>query len=618
MASLLRSALLGALVLAPAVAQARAPLGENFRVNTYTTGDQSLPSLASDAAGNFVVVWNSLDQDGGSYGVFGRRYDASGHAIDAREFQVNEFTLGSQASPAVASPPAGGMVVVWHSPLQDGAGHGVYARRYDASGAPRGGEFRVNTYTTGDQNQPAVAVDAAGNFVAAWTSVGQDGSGRGVFARRYDADGAPWGEEFPVNTHTVHDQRDPSVASDADGNTVVAWTSEEQDGHHDGIFAQRFDAGGLRLGPEFRVNAYTTGDQANPTVASRPDGSFVVAWASAGQDGSGQGVFARRYDVDGTAQGSEFQVNAYVTGFQGLPSVSADRDGFVVTWTSALPDDPLSGVRARRYDWSGAPVSGEFRVNTFTTGYQMYSVAQTLPEGRFVVAWISYGQDGSAWGVYAQRFASDVIFADGFESGDLSAWSSAAIGGGDLSVATEAALRATTAGLRAVVDDAAALYVQDDSPEDETRYRARFYFDPNGFDPGESQGRFRVRLLVGFEEDPTRRVFAIVLRRMGGQYALLGRARLDDDSQAETAFVAITDGPHFVELDWVPSSGPDANDGSFALWVDGTPVSTLSGLDNNRSTVDLVRLGALSVKAGASGTLYWDEFESRRSTFIGP
>jgi hypothetical protein len=160
--------------------------------------------------------------------------------------------------------------------------------------------------------------------------------------------------------------------------------------------------------------------------------------------------------------------------------------------------------------------------------------------------------------------------------------------------------------------------VQDESPANEGRYRARFYFDPNGFDPGESLNHRRTRLFILFEEAPTRRVAALVLRRLGGAYSLMGRARLDDNSQANTAFFPITDGPHFAELDWRRASGPDANDGSFEMWIDGTPMATLSNLDNSLGAVDFVRLGALSVKTAASGTLYWDEFESRRASFIGP
>jgi hypothetical protein len=53
-----------------------ARLGREFRVNTYTTSSQFFPAVASDSSGNFVVVWNSFDQDGSGHGVFGRRFSA--------------------------------------------------------------------------------------------------------------------------------------------------------------------------------------------------------------------------------------------------------------------------------------------------------------------------------------------------------------------------------------------------------------------------------------------------------------------------------------------------------------------------------------------------------------
>ena len=65
------------------------------------------------------------------------------------------------------------------------------------------------------------------------------------------------------------------------------------------------------------------------------------------------------------------------------------------------------------------------------------------------------------------------------------------------------------------------------------------------------------------------------------------------------------------------ASGPDANDGTFELWIDGVSKIQLTGLDNSLADVDFVRMGALSVKSGATGTLFWDEFESRRGSYIG-
>src|SRR5512144_1755630 len=116
------------------------------------------------------------------------------------------------------------------------------------SQVPAGGEFQVNTYTTNWQYESSVAADAAGNFVVAWTGNAQDGGGAGVYAQRYDALGTPRGGEFRVNTHTTDPQTWPSVAMSWAGDFVVTWSSMWQDGDDWGIFAQRFAASGARLG----------------------------------------------------------------------------------------------------------------------------------------------------------------------------------------------------------------------------------------------------------------------------------------------------------------------------------------------------------------------------------
>jgi len=113
-------------------------------------------------------------------------------------------------------------------------------------------------------------------------------------------------------------------------------------------------------------------------------------------------------------------------------------------------------------------------------------------------------------------------------------------------------------------------------------------------------------------------VVALVLRRQSGQYALMARVRRDDNTLADTPFVNISDDPHAVEVGWQRASAPAAADGSFQMWIDGVLVATLGGLDTDGRRIDFVRLGAMSVKGGAAGTLYFDKFESRRRTYIGP
>jgi len=162
--------------------------------------------------------------------------------------------------------------------------------------------------------------------------------------------------------------------------------------------------GGVPVGPEFRVNAFTTGSQRIPSVASDSSGNFVVAWMSYGEDGSYAGVFGRRYASSGAPLSSEFRVNTYTTYSQGTPSVAADSSGnFVVAWVSP-PDGSNFGIFGQRYAASGVPLGAEFRVNTYTTSYQSGPSVAADSSGNFVVVWDSDGQDGSLSGVFGQRF----------------------------------------------------------------------------------------------------------------------------------------------------------------------------------------------------------------------
>jgi hypothetical protein len=92
---------------------------------------------------------------------------------------------------------------------------------------PVGSEFQVNTFTTSYQRYPSVSLDAEGNFVVVWTSHGSSGtdSDVSVQGQLYAADGTPLGVEFQVNTFTTSSQVRPSVSVDADGDFVVVWQS---------------------------------------------------------------------------------------------------------------------------------------------------------------------------------------------------------------------------------------------------------------------------------------------------------------------------------------------------------------------------------------------------------
>src|SRR5262249_54198508 len=160
-------------------------------------------------------------------------------------------------------------------------------------------------------------------------------------------------------------------------------------------YARRYDSAGEAQGPEFLVNgSWTTGDQRSPAVALDAAGDFAIAWQSYGQDGSGYGIYAQRYSAAGTGQGPEVLVNSWTPGYQIAPAVALDAGGdLVVVWQSYLEDGSGYGIYAQRYDSAGAVQGSEFRVNTYTTSFQQAPAVAMDAAGDIAVTWESYSQD---------------------------------------------------------------------------------------------------------------------------------------------------------------------------------------------------------------------------------
>jgi hypothetical protein len=375
-------------------------VGPEFRVNVTTSLDQSVPAVGMDALGNFVAVWQSEDQDGSFDGIYGRRFSAAGAGLGA---EFNGVTTNQQRNPAVARTADGDFVVVWDG-FGPGDTNGVFARRYNSNGLAKDGvEFRVNTYTTGHQEFPAIAMDEVGNFVVAWQSDAQEGPNDfgGIFAQRYNAAGVPQGAEFHVNTTTAFEQYFPSVAMDIDGDFVITWESSDEFHADYDIFAQRYNAAGVAQGGELPVHTNTAGDQILPSVAMSASGDFVVAWNDQFS------ISAQRYNAGGVAQGGRILVDDSSLGDDSFPAVAVDADGdFVVSWRFSYDlGNTTSDVYARRYNSAGTAQGSKFPVNAFTTARQTLPAAAMDADGDYIIIWQSEDQDGSAFGIYAQRYA---------------------------------------------------------------------------------------------------------------------------------------------------------------------------------------------------------------------
>lgn len=379
------------------------PRGGETRVNATTAGSQLAPAVTTLTDGTYVVVWQSNGQDGDLGGIFGQRYSALGVPIGS-EFAINSLTDGDQTNPQVTALSGGGFVVVWSSFESIGFDWAIKGQKYAANGTVAGSEFVIETYQTFEQNMPVVTALADDGFVVAYESYGADGSYDGVVAQRFDASGS-LGTETLVNTTSLNDQETPAITTLGSGDYVVAWVSDEQDSSFRGVFMRRFSADGVAQTAEVQVNVTTLASQYDPAITALKDGGFVVSWTSLGQDGDGGGIYARVYDATGATRLTELRVNSTTAWTQDEPTVTALADGgFVIVWTTY---NQIAGgdIFAKRFDRMGVALGGEFQVNTTTTGNQGAPTVSALPHGGFVISWQSMDQDGDYGGIYSQRFS---------------------------------------------------------------------------------------------------------------------------------------------------------------------------------------------------------------------
>ena len=393
--------------------------------STMTVGNYG---MARDGAGNFVMAW---EQEATAFPntptIQVQRFDAAGKPRGSA-FQVGATTIDPDA-PSVAMDAAGDFVVAWVSvgaPYQNTATYDVHAQRYAAAGTAQGGEFLVSTLVDFDDVRPRVAMDAAGDFVIIWQgqpSQGDvpepSGTPHQIYARRYSAAGTAQGDQFLITNAPDTDETLPSVAMAAAGGFVVAWqTGDQANGGylaHD-ILAQRFDAAGVAQGGAFPLSSVANTGRQVPRVAMDAAGRFVVAWINydaavqaAGGDVKGD-IHAQRYDAAGTPQGGELPVNTFTAGDQSEPSITMDAAGdFAVAWESydQAAADSNYDVYTQRYSAVGTPVGTEFIVNTSTGGSQDGPAAAMDADGDMVVAWRSYLAAAPHSSIYVRRFAGE-------------------------------------------------------------------------------------------------------------------------------------------------------------------------------------------------------------------
>jgi hypothetical protein len=218
--------------------------------------------------------------------------------------------------------------------------------------------------------------------------------------------------EETVNSYTSSAQTNSTVSGLADGGWVITWMSSGQDSSGYGIYQQRFSSDGSAFGSETQVNTFTSSGQEYSKVTALSDGGWVVTWMSYEQDGDGYGIYQQRYDADGTANGGEVLVNTTTVNDQSYPAVQALADGgWVVSWGTYSSSSYASSLYQQRYDSDGQANGDETLVAADTSSYYYGSMPRSsitdLPDGGWVVTWTNGGgyMSGSN-SIYMQEYDS--------------------------------------------------------------------------------------------------------------------------------------------------------------------------------------------------------------------
>jgi hypothetical protein len=202
---------------------------------------------------------------------------------------------------------------------------------------------------------------------------------------------------------------------------------------------------------------------------------------------------------------------------------------------------------------------------------------------------------------------ADVIFNDGFETGDLTSWSSARTGGGDLRASAGAALDGMY-GLEVVINDTATMYLQDDYPAAETHYRAQFIFDPNSIVMANGNSHTLYRSSSGMTS-----MAYITFGFTNGSYTIQFGMFSDTGALYLSNQVPLIDSPQLIEFDWRAATSAGANNGSLTAWIDGVQRVNLFGIDNDAHRMETSRIGPSGgIDTGTIGSYFIDSFESSR------
>jgi hypothetical protein len=383
------------------------PCGVEFRINTNTKYSQTEPAVAPLPDGGFIVCWISMDFNLNDTGINGQLFSSDGEKIGG-EFQINEYKGGYENDPVIASIADGNFMVCWDRYMDLNMFiEQVYGQFFSSNYEKIGSEFLINTATQYSDMHPEIASFPNGTFVVCWSRIlSLDDGDVDVYGQMFSSENRKINSEFRINTNTKKYQVGGEVASLPNGDFVVCWVSYDLNGNS-GVYGQLLSSNGDRIGSEFRIST-TEGWLNEPAIASLPSGGFSVCWRRSNWDFTEDDLRGQLFASDGEKIGDEFRINVNTNIVRRLPDppaiASLSGGGFVVCWNGYGQNDEDWDVYGQLFSSNGERNGCEFRINTYTKNAQFMQKIASLSNGGFVVCWQGEYSDGAYNEIFGKRF----------------------------------------------------------------------------------------------------------------------------------------------------------------------------------------------------------------------
>jgi hypothetical protein len=371
-------------------------MGSRLRVSELgAEGERHNPTLSANPSGALVVGW--MDKRNLNYDIYARTIRSDGFPQQDSSFILNDDFIGAnQESPRIATKSDGGFMVVWEDFRNSHSD--IYLKKFNSNGLSLGDESRVND-SLGYVNHglPEIACNDSGKFVVVWQD---EREGLDIYGQLFDHLGSPMGGNFKVNADSGTElHNSPSCDISTSGDFVVVWSAKEGDVQN--VYGRSFLSNGQPKDTCFKINDDNqTVDHLSPKVSMDSLGNFMVAWEDKrdGQDG----IYLQRYNSNGLKIGSNFPLaGGTKSSVRTDPDLDLNHNGeFAMVWVES------EKVLAQRYDSSAAPIGSNIVIVDNPSSFPENPQVKLTNDGYFVVAWTDHRGEGSD--IYFQTYLNDL------------------------------------------------------------------------------------------------------------------------------------------------------------------------------------------------------------------